>query len=308
MSRLLPVFAAAATGILVGLAIVATRFVLDQTQPASLALMRYTIGVCCLAPALWASARVRFIRRDILPIMFLGTFQFGVLIVLMNHGLKYIPSARAALIFATMPFLTLILSALAGREKLRLTQAAGVALTILGVGLALGDKAALDVLSSAWLGDLAVFGSALCGASCSVLYQPYLRKYPTLQVSFLAMAASVLFLILPAGWEGLFNSFPSITPGRVGGRGLYRAHQRGGLLSLAMGSEPHHPHQGDHLSGPEPPHGRVLRSPVSGGADHPGPAAGPGPVPGRAVDCPPAGEGILRSVTDGGRTIVLTAP
>ncbi len=212
MSRLLPVFAAAATGILVGLAIVATRFVLDQTQPASLALMRYTIGVCCLAPALWASARVRFIRRDILPIMFLGTFQFGVLIVLMNHGLKYIPSARAALIFATMPFLTLILSALAGREKLRLTQAAGVALTILGVGLALGDKAALDVLSSAWLGDLAVFGSALCGASCSVLYQPYLQKYPTLQVSFLAMAASVLFLILPAGWEGLFNSFPSITP------------------------------------------------------------------------------------------------
>ena len=211
MSRYLPIAAAAATGILVGLAIVATRFVLDQTHPASLGLMRYFIGVCILTPVLWRSARVGFARKDILPVMLLGTFQFGVLIVLMNYGLKYIPSARAALIFSTTPFLTLILSVLLGRERLRLTQAVGVVLTIVGVGLALGDKAALEVRGSAWLGDLAVFGSALCGAACSVLYQPYIRKYPTLQVSTLAMAASVLFLILPAGLEGFFKAWPSIT-------------------------------------------------------------------------------------------------
>jgi len=39
----LPIAAAAATGILVGSAMVATRFVIDQTAPASLALLRYLI-------------------------------------------------------------------------------------------------------------------------------------------------------------------------------------------------------------------------------------------------------------------------
>ena len=45
----LPAAAAAATGIFVGSTMVATRFVIDQTDPASLALLRYLIGVLCLA-------------------------------------------------------------------------------------------------------------------------------------------------------------------------------------------------------------------------------------------------------------------
>ncbi len=44
MAGLLPAAAAATTGILVGAAMVATRFVIDQTSPASLALLRYVIG------------------------------------------------------------------------------------------------------------------------------------------------------------------------------------------------------------------------------------------------------------------------
>jgi len=51
MAKLLPIAAAAASGILVGTAIVATRFVINQTGPASLALLRYTIGFCaCCLP------------------------------------------------------------------------------------------------------------------------------------------------------------------------------------------------------------------------------------------------------------------
>ena len=42
--------AAAATGVQVGAAIVATRWVVDQTTPVSLAMMRYAIGFLCLLP------------------------------------------------------------------------------------------------------------------------------------------------------------------------------------------------------------------------------------------------------------------
>ena len=214
MAALLPALAAAATGILVGAAIVATRFVIDQTNPASLALLRYLIGSCCLLPPFFLTARVRFERRDLVPIALLGIVQFGIVVALLNYALQFIPSARAALIFASFPLLTMILAALLGYEKLTVAKALGVVLTGVGVGFALGEKALqAGVSETGWIGELAVFASALAGAFCSVLYRPYLRKYPTLPVSLLAMLASVVFLAALAAGEGFFHSFPRFTAG-----------------------------------------------------------------------------------------------
>lgn len=209
-----PPAAAAATGIQVGSAIVATRFVVDQTGPASLAFLRYLIGFCCLAPPALLAARVRFERRDLLPVGLLGITQFGVLIALLNYGLQTVSSARAALIFATMPLLAMVLAAVLGRERLTLVQSLGVLATVVGVGLALGERAvSRDGVSESWIGEAAVFASALSGAVCSILYRPYLRKYPTLPVSALAMLASVGFLGVLAAGEGFFGSLPRFTMG-----------------------------------------------------------------------------------------------
>ena len=213
VSDFLPAAAAGATSILVGAAIVATRSVVDQAGPATLALLRYVIGFVCLLPPVLLSARVRFERRDLLPIGLLGITQFGILIALLNYGLKFIPSARAALIFATFPLLTMILATALGRERLTLAKTVGVLLSIAGVGFALGEKAIEQnsAGSVGWIGEAAVFASALSGAVCSVLYQPYLRKYPTLPVSAFAMLASVGFLAVLAAGEGFFGSPPRFT-------------------------------------------------------------------------------------------------
>ena len=212
MSQRLAVAAAAASGVLVGSAMVATRYVVDQTGPGSLALMRYAIGFLCLAPAMLASGQaMRFTRRDVLPIAILGITQFGILIALLNYGLRFIPSARGALIFAAMPLITMVMGAALGRERLTAPKTIGVLLTILGVGLSLGEKA-LQPTAGHWWGELAVLGSAICGALCSVLYRPYLQRYPTLAVSSFAMLASVGFLALVAAGEGFFAAWPVITP------------------------------------------------------------------------------------------------
>jgi len=212
--RFLPAAASAATGILVGAAMVATRFVIDQTGPASLALLRYLIGFCCLLPAvLLSTPRVRFERRDLFPIALLGITQFGILIALLNYGLQFIPSARAALIFAMFPLLTLLLATALGREQLTFGKVWGVVLSIAGVGFALGEKAVQGAgAGNGWIGELAVFASALSGAVCSVLYRPYLQRYPTLPVSAFAMLASVGFLAILAAGEGFFGSVPRFTP------------------------------------------------------------------------------------------------
>ncbi|HEU5087254.1 MAG TPA: DMT family transporter, partial [Roseiflexaceae bacterium] len=204
-----PVLAAAATGILVGAAIVATRSVADQASPAALAFLRYAIGLACLAPplALVHNGRGLIARGDRVPIALLGIAQFALVIVLLNWALQRIPSARAALIFATSPLLTLLFGAVLRAERMTPPKVAGALLSVVGVGLALGEKA-LGAGAGGWAGELAALGSAASAALCSVLYRPYLRRYPALTVSTYAMFASVAFLGVWAAAEGFFVSIP----------------------------------------------------------------------------------------------------
>jgi len=204
------VLAAAITGVQVGAAITATRFVADAISPAALAFLRYAIGVACLIPAIAMAPRIRFARGDILPIALLGIGQFGILIALLNYGLKTVPAGRGALIFASFPLLTLVFAALLRHERVTLRKLAGILLTLLGVAFALGDRIGEG---GAFVGELAILASAATGAICSVLYRPYLRRYPTLPVSAFAMAAAAAALLLPAALDDLFIAPAQLSAG-----------------------------------------------------------------------------------------------
>ena len=211
----LALFAAAATGVQVGAAITATRYVAADISPASLAFLRYAIGVACLVPFVALAPRVRFARADILPIAALGIGQFGILIALLNYGLRTVPAGRGALIFASFPLLTLVVGAMFGHERVTIRKITGIFATLLGVFLALSDKVlnsgSIDGGAAGLIGELAILASALTGAICSVLYRPYLRRYPTLPVSAFAMAAAAAALLIPAALDDLFVAPTQLT-------------------------------------------------------------------------------------------------
>lgn len=209
----LALLAAAATGVQVGAATVASRFVLTDVPPLTLALLRYAIGVLCLLPFVMLqllrdrrqtsgpvrpAPAARCVLADWLVMAALGIGQFGLLIAALNYGLQHVTAARAALIFSLFPLLTLLLSARLGRERITPRLLGGVLLSICGVALALWPTLATPGGGQDWRGELAVLASAGIGAVCSVFYRPYLQRYPTLHVSSLAMLASVLFLALAA--------------------------------------------------------------------------------------------------------------
>ncbi|HWI81703.1 DMT family transporter [Ramlibacter sp.] len=203
--------AAAATGVQVGAAIVASRFAVAEVPPLTLAMLRYGIGFACLLPFAWrelarggaapAGPRVTHSRAgDLLAMAALGIGQFGILIALLNFGLQHVGAAQAALIFSVFPLLTLLIAAALGRERITAGLLGGVLLSIAGVALALAPKLGAAA-GGHWWGELAVAGAALTGAACSVLYRPFLRRYPTVPVSAFAMLASVLFLAVAAATE-----------------------------------------------------------------------------------------------------------
>lgn len=209
----MPITVAAGVGVQVGLALVATRYAVGESGPGTLAMFRYAIGAACLLPVMvHLRMPMRFAWRDAVPIAIFGILQFGILIVLINYGLSFITAARAALLFASFPLMTMIIAAMLGREKLTLLKSAGVLLTILGVGLTLGEKifdgSSADSWPNSFLGEAAVLLAAFCGALCSVLFKPYLQRYPTLSIGAYSMLASVAFLIFLALWEGAFTGWP----------------------------------------------------------------------------------------------------
>jgi drug/metabolite transporter (DMT)-like permease len=184
----------------VGAAIVASRFVVAEVPPLTLAMVRYAIGLACLLPfalGAWRAMPRRPPAADLAAMAALGIGQFGILIALLNWGLQHMGAAQAALIFSLFPLLTLMLAAALGRERVTARLLFGVLLSIAGVAVSLAPKLHAAA-SSHWWGEAAVFASACTGAVCSVLYRPYLRRYPTVPVSALAMFASVLFLAVAA--------------------------------------------------------------------------------------------------------------
>ena len=205
----LALLAAAATGVQVGAAIVVSRMVVAEMPPLTLVMLRYAIGFLCLLPLIfrpvgplaldnseWVAAKsVAFL--DLAAMATLGLGQFALLIALLNFGLQHIGAAQAALIFSLFPLLTMLLSATLGREPISARLGCGVLLSVTGVAVSLAPKLA-SFGTGPWWGELAVLASACVGASCSVFYRPFLRRYSTLNVSAFAMLVSVLLLAVLA--------------------------------------------------------------------------------------------------------------
>lgn len=209
----LALWAAAATGVQVGAAIAASRFAVAEVPPLTLAMLRYAIGCACLLPFALAQLRREPLPRPPLAhlaaMAALGIGQFGVLIALLNLGLQRLPAAQAALVFSLFPLFTLLLAAALGRERVTLSLVAGVLLSIAGVAASLAPKLG-TWHAGPWWGELAVLGAAATGALCSVLYRPYLRRYPVVPASAYAMLASVAALAVlawPEQWPTRMLAF-----------------------------------------------------------------------------------------------------
>lgn len=188
--------AAATVGMLVGAAMVSTSVVSSAVSPATLAFLRYLIGAAVLWLPIGSADRTRFTIKDAAAIATLGIFQFAVLMLLVNHALLTVSPTVCALVFATMPLVTMCLAVITGKEPYSGRGLVGVCTAVAGVAYLLLTPSASSagVAHSGW-GLLALVSATIVGAVTSILYGPYLRRYPALATCRLAMVSAVLFLL-----------------------------------------------------------------------------------------------------------------
>lgn len=213
MNRIVLAHAAAATAALsAGAAVVATRFVIGETDPISLVFYRYVIAVICFAPVLpfiWPRsglALLEYAKIAMFGILFFVLFPWAF-----NASLQYVPAARGAVGLATIPIQTLIVAVAFGREQLTANKIAGVAMAFSGIVLAFGAAAFGRGNTNYLVGDGLMLLGVLCAAIYSVFGRATLMRHGPLFVTALAMAFAVAALLPVVGLQQGSAALPAFS-------------------------------------------------------------------------------------------------
>lgn len=182
-----------------------------EWQPPTVALLRaipmyFLLLAVCKAQGL--DLRYRG-WPDAARVLGLGAISMGVYMVLFLEGMKRVTASEGAILLATSPLWTALLSGLAGIERIQPKTVAGFLIALSGVGLVVGK---LDVSFSHWTGVALLLASALCWASSVVLSKPLMRDRKPLQLLTMSLPGCLVFL-LPYGSVGaLLTPFSSTSP------------------------------------------------------------------------------------------------
>jgi drug/metabolite transporter (DMT)-like permease len=213
---LLPILAACLATIFGGSAVVATRFVIAESDPLALALLRCAGSAAVILALVFIVLGTRRLRAiaaaDLAPILGLGIAQYAGFGWAFAASLAYIPAARGALLMSTFPIQTLVLAALLGRERLTAWKIAGCMVALSGVAVAFGDRVATDN-PEFWKGDLLMLTAAFIGSVYNVFSGPYLRRYPGLLVMSVQLVAGTVVLALLLAISGDLSGLSSFSLG-----------------------------------------------------------------------------------------------
>jgi drug/metabolite transporter (DMT)-like permease len=210
--------AAASAAVLFGASVVAARVAVQEIPPFSLAVLRFglasllLVGVLAVAAPRW----LRVERRSLGLLALLGGVLFTVFPVTFNLGLRWTEASRGALMLATMPLWSVALARGGAGERLSARQLAGVVLSVLGIGMAFAEPAALRGGGTALLGDGLMLVTALLGALYGVLAKRALARDRAVTVTTYAMVFGTALLVPAALAEGLVPAL-----GRLDGRLLW---------------------------------------------------------------------------------------
>jgi drug/metabolite transporter (DMT)-like permease len=204
-SEILGVLAALASSALGGAAAGATRFVVVDVDPLTLGALRFGGGFCVLLPLVVALRQPWPQGRDLIAVALLGLLYFCAYQVLYNMAFVHTTAAHGSMVGATLAFVTMVVAAAFGVERLSVRKTAGVLVATGGVALALASGLK-QAPPGAWRGDLIMLAGILCWACHSVLSRPFIARSSPLTFVTTGMGMGAACLAALASARGGFGA------------------------------------------------------------------------------------------------------
>ena len=191
-----------------GSTFIITKQTMDEIGPFALTFLRFLVGLLAIAPIAY--------RQGFRPALFFRPvfLQFGLTGIalfysLQNLGLVYTSAGNAALIEASIPAVTALLSFLILRERITLPRLAGVVVTLAGVALVSGAQPSGDG-GQTILGNLLVFGAVLSFAIYTIQGKKLAVDYPPAVSTAASFGAGLLFLAPCMAGELYLTGLPHV--------------------------------------------------------------------------------------------------
>ena len=194
--RFLPVIAVLFAVLVWGISFVATKVVLDDIPPVSIAFFRQMIAIAPLLLLLRANGESLRLAKGELRLFFIAAF-FGLVLyfVFENTGLQYTTASNASMLVAAIPVFTLVIETIIHKKKLALFTLAMILVSIAGVYLVLFEDGLPDFSSKTFLGNMLVFGAMVSWIVYTYLSKRLSAKYNSLKITAVQTFCSIpLFL------------------------------------------------------------------------------------------------------------------
>lgn len=194
--RIFPVLTVLFAVFVWGISFVATKVVLADLPPISIAFIRQLIAILPLFLLLRLSGETLSLGKGELRLFFVAAF-FGLVLYLVfeNSGLQYTTASNASMLVAAIPIFTLVIESFLHKTRLALFTLAMILVSITGVYLVLFEDGLPDFSSKTFLGNMLVFGAMMSWIAYTYLSKRLSRKYNSLKITTIQTFCSIpLFL------------------------------------------------------------------------------------------------------------------
>ena len=169
-------------------------------EPLTFAAFRWAIAALAFSIVTWRlEGSLRVSRRDLGILAVLAVCGLWLNQTALTYAIRLASAATVALLFGTLPAFIALFSGIAGVQRLRAREWAGIGISFAGVTLiALGGKGGI----SAHAGGIALAVlTAATFAAYSVAVVPLMRRYSPYRISAVTALIGSLLLAISGSWQ-----------------------------------------------------------------------------------------------------------
>ena len=179
-----------------GINFVVVKYATHVFNPVAFTGLRVGTAAAFLLLVALARGGIALPRRDVVRLLFLGVIGNGLYQLFFVHGVARTRAGNAALIVGAAPAFIALIARARGLERVKRMTLAGIALSVIGVGLVIVGSASSSSGETTLLGSILVFMGVLCWTVYTILLQPYTKRIDVIQLSAVTMVGGAVPLLV----------------------------------------------------------------------------------------------------------------